>query len=575
MLKHRSNARVFALFCALSLSACGPAPSTQTGPSASPNALPSAGPTVTPSTRPDTSTQELTVSVKADASLAGFATNQQSAFTLCLGQIASASTRLTLPSGLSEAALNALRSGGATIETDNGQTTATVRQNLTLRDLLSSIEFKLRGVPGGSVEGRTTFMNAAGAELGFVSWRADVSATGKEVSVQLSAGSGTQAGENCPSIQATVSGATFLGAGGQVSSTQPLPNPQSSPSSEPSPSPVPAQGNPPGAPLNAKVVEQTSSSLTLQWEFPADARSFKLYLDGTLVTSDYVTPNYYRFEGLSPSTSYRLGVQSVNPAGQSEISTVTSAPISNGHTGSGNFSGGGGSRPRPSASTGSSFEPIPEFRVNTETIANQGNPAIAMDADADFVVTWESRNQDGSSYGIFAQRYDATGTAQGSEFQVNTYTTSTQINPAIAMDADGDFVVTWQSFYQDGYLYYGIFAQRYNAAGTAQGTEFQVNTYTRNQTNPAIAMDADGDFVITWQSRNQDGGNNDGIFAQRYNTAGRAQGSEFQVNTYTTNNQRNPAIAMDADGDFVVTWQSFYQDGYFDGIYSAGFTATD
>ena len=33
------------------------------------------------------------------------------------------------------------------------------------------------------------------------------------------------------------------------------------------------------------------------------------------------------------------------------------------------------------------------------------------------------------------------------------------------------------------------------------------------------------------------------------------------VNTFTTSNQNNPAVAIDADGDFVVTWQLSDQDG--------------
>ena len=33
-------------------------------------------------------------------------------------------------------------------------------------------------------------------------------------------------------------------------------------------------------------------------------------------------------------------------------------------------------------------------------------------------------------------------------------------------------------------------------------------------------------------------------------------GEEFQVNTYITNNQRYPSVALDGDGDFVVVWVS-------------------
>jgi hypothetical protein len=33
----------------------------------------------------------------------------------------------------------------------------------------------------------------------------------------------------------------------------------------------------------------------------------------------------------------------------------------------------------------------------------------------------------------------------GSQFQVNSYTTFSQLSPAVATDPDGDFVVVWQS----------------------------------------------------------------------------------------------------------------------------------
>lgn len=129
-----------------------------------------------------------------------------------------------------------------------------------------------------------------------------------------------------------------------------------------------------------------------------------------------------------------------------------------------------------------------EFGVNATTANSQINSSIAMDADGDFVVTWQSSGQDGDSYGIFAQRYNAAGSAQGGEFQVNTFTTNSQRSPSVAMDADGDFVVTWQSYGQDGDAD-GIYAQRYNALGVPQGGEFRVNSTTANfQTTPSVAM---------------------------------------------------------------------------------------
>jgi phosphoheptose isomerase len=204
-----------------------------------------------------------------------------------------------------------------------------------------------------------------------------------------------------------------------------------------------------------------------------------------------------------------------------------------------------------------------------------------MDADGDFVIVWQSAGQDGSGDGVYGQRYNAAGVAQGTEFLVNTYTTDGQGFSSVAMDADGDFVVVWTSFDQD-VSFDSVYGQRYNAAGVAQGTEFLVNTYTTPETYTipdqnfsSVAMDADGDFVVVWQSLGQDGSSY-GIFGQRYNAAGVAQGAEFRLNTFTTDNQRHPSIAMDADGDFIAAWRSDGQDGSSSGVYARRFTgATD
>lgn len=208
-----------------------------------------------------------------------------------------------------------------------------------------------------------------------------------------------------------------------------------------------------------------------------------------------------------------------------------------------------------------------EFRVNTFTTGDQDFPSVAMDAAGDFVITWQSIGQDGSSSGIYAQRFSSSGVAQGGEFRVNTHTTNTQESPSVTMDAHGDFVIAWASYQQDGDSF-GVYAQRYNAGGVAQGTEFQVNTYTTSlQFLPSVAMDAGGDFIVTWTSGGQDG-DSDGVYARHFNAAGTAVGPEFRVNTFTTNSQDSSKVAMDALGDFVITWESFGIDGDSFGIFA-------
>jgi len=199
-------------------------------------------------------------------------------------------------------------------------------------------------------------------------------------------------------------------------------------------------------------------------------------------------------------------------------------------------------------------------------------PAVAMDADGDFVAVWASRDQDTSGYGVYARRFSAAGVPQGAEFRVNTTTSGPQTFPGVAMDAGGDFWVTWSSLGQDG-SGYGVYARRFSAAGEPRGGEFRVNTFVAgNQNFSAVAVDPLGDGVVVWTSADQDG-DRTGIFAQRYDAGGSPRGSEFRVNAFTAGNQRWPTVAMDSAGSFVVTWTSQDQDGSGGGVYAQRFAS--
>ena len=213
----------------------------------------------------------------------------------------------------------------------------------------------------------------------------------------------------------------------------------------------------------------------------------------------------------------------------------------------------------------------PEFQVNSYTTGYQSSPAVAADNAGSFVVVWASTGQAGGTYpDIFGQRFDPAGLPVGSEFQVNTYTTFAQFEPAAAMDGAGGFVVVWTSYAQDG-SWEGVFGQRFDPAGLPVGGEFQVNSYSHSQQfTPAVAADGVGNFVVVWAGLYQDG-NLSGIFGQRFDSAGQPAGSEFQVNTHTTNAQVAPALAVDGSGGFVVTWESNLQDGSGEGIFGRRF----
>ncbi|MNQ70435.1 hypothetical protein D3C85_850740 [compost metagenome] len=162
---------------------------------------------------------------------------------------------------------------------------------------------------------------------------------------------------------------------------------------------------------------------------------------------------------------------------------------------------------------------VGEGRVNRTTASNQINPSVAALADGGYVVSWSSPDLGGNGYGIYAQRYDASGAAVGDEVRVNSTIGNDQVDPSVAALADGGYVVSWMSSSQDG-SGWGIYAQRYDASGVAVGDEVRVNSTTGDdQDTPTVAGLSDGGYVVSWMSYGQDG-SGWGIYSQRFDANG-------------------------------------------------------
>ena len=215
-----------------------------------------------------------------------------------------------------------------------------------------------------------------------------------------------------------------------------------------------------------------------------------------------------------------------------------------------------------------------EFQVNTYTTDSQTFPAVAVADDGAFVVTWMSWFQDGSYAGVYAQRYASTGAPLGPEFRVNTATALDQIPRGIGTDPAGNFVVVWESGVGDGSSY-SVFGQRFAAAGAPLGAQFRINTFTTNsQSTPDVDVDGTGNFVVVWQSGILQDGSGFGVFGQRFAASGAPVGGEFRVNTHTYSHQIRPSVALDRAGNFVVAWQSLFQDGSEYGVFGQRYDAT-
>ena len=215
---------------------------------------------------------------------------------------------------------------------------------------------------------------------------------------------------------------------------------------------------------------------------------------------------------------------------------------------------------------------IQRNRVNDSSADEQIHSCVAMRYDGYFVVGYMDDGQDGDNFGISYQGFSNAGVAQFAERVPNSTTTGWQGHPDVAMDSAGNYTFVWQDYALDG-SDAGIFMQRYDKNDNTVGSQTQVNTTTAgNQINPSIEMDNDGNFMIAWSSFGQDG-DHFGIVSQIYDNSGSAVGGEIDVNTTTAGSQDYPSVSVSSYNTYLVSWTSWGQDGDKAGVYMQGYLA--
>lgn len=215
-----------------------------------------------------------------------------------------------------------------------------------------------------------------------------------------------------------------------------------------------------------------------------------------------------------------------------------------------------------------------EFQVNTTTSGNQGSLPfsgmqldVAMRDDGSFLVVWASAPVLGTS-DVFARLYDSAGVATGPEILVNTYTSSNQERARVDYDAAGNFVVVWESDGQDGSAS-GIVGRRLDATGAPVGAEFQINTYTTSfQIRPDVAVVPDGSFVVSWSSQSATDPDDDSdVIVRRFAADATALSTEQVVPNVNDRVEVGLHIDNDATGRFLVSWlrssTELTENGYF------------
>jgi hypothetical protein len=203
----------------------------------------------------------------------------------------------------------------------------------------------------------------------------------------------------------------------------------------------------------------------------------------------------------------------------------------------------------------------PEVRVNQVADFNQRSPAVAVLANGNFVVTWVSEVQRGFlrtnnlSLEIRARLFNGQGEPLGDEILISGTDELFNANPAVCALGSGGFTVAWSQQETERSRRWDVVCRTFAADGTPTGERQLVNGYTvGDQFAPRMAGVGDQQMVV-WTSVGQDG-SREGVYGRMLN-GGSPSGDEFLVNTTTISRQLQPAVGADAQGRFLVAWASY------------------
>ena len=166
--------------------------------------------------------------------------------------------------------------------------------------------------------------------------------------------------------------------------------------------------------------------------------------------------------------------------------------------------------------------------------------------DGGYLTVWSGSGQADPGYGVYLQRFDAAGGRVGAELLVNTTTLYSQQNPEVAVLASGGYVVTWDSIVPSGQpgdpAAIGVFTQTFDVAGARIGAETQVSGAGHSQRLAALP---DGGYVVIWTQQIEYPTSS--VLARRYDASGQAQG---------------PAQVLDQDFDASYASVAATEDGF-------------
>ncbi len=211
-----------------------------------------------------------------------------------------------------------------------------------------------------------------------------------------------------------------------------------------------------------------------------------------------------------------------------------------------------------------------EFQVAVYHLGSGNNPAVMKLDNGNFVVGWV----DISAYSqkILMQIFNPFGNKIGNWFEI---TGSTPYTVKMAKLQNGDFVASYNDYGSLPDSLCDIFVQRFDINGNKVGNRIRVSSYNyQSNCQQSIASLAGGGFVVVWNSQdNKPADPYDGIYVQIFDDNVNKIGNIFVANSYITDPQILPSVTSLANGNFVVSWDSWRQNGPLYGTFMQIFSA--
>ena len=182
------------------------------------------------------------------------------------------------------------------------------------------------------------------------------------------------------------------------------------------------------------------------------------------------------------------------------------------------------------------------------------DPRIIFNQDGSFTIFWIDLREHPTIGGVYFQKFDSTG----NPLTIQTKITDDLYSPEqlnVGKKSDGQVILTWDCYVVG--IGTRCLTQFIAANGSFIGGVRDVTIQSGRQAAPDIAVNSNDDFAIAWVANN---GYPNQVYFQRFNSTGDPVGDIVQPGP-SPRNQSDPAVAFDSKGNFMIAWTDNYNEG--------------